>query len=96
VTGRLLTLDEILAGLGHDPADLKPFKPVVLYDPNMHTLTALLEDVSYRAQWCGMFEVLWHLHEDRVVGLRILSPEVFANGADVVKRLTAATSGPPP
>ena len=69
-----------------DPWGDGDFKPHVSYQGAMDWLMVILEDVSYRAQPLGPVDVLWHPHEDRIVGIKLRDATGFPGGAGIVAK----------
>ncbi len=60
--------------LGDGP--LKEFQPFARYFPDSDMILYVCEDVSYRAQRVtekSFFEVLWHPHEARPIGVKVVN-----------------------
>lgn len=70
--------------------ELGEFKPGLFYYPAIDWLLYLSEDCAYRAGTLvpGVVDILWHPHEDRIVGLKIWHVSDYPDGAMVIKSLT--------
>ena len=66
--------------------DLGDFKPHVSYQGQMDWLMVILKDVSYGAQPLGPVDVLWHPHEDRIVGIKLRDATGFPGGPAIVAK----------
>ena len=82
-----MTLADLLECWGLTPGDLGQFKPGAFYYPAMDWLIYLAEDVAYRSDSLvqGVVEVLWHPHEDRIVGMKIWDVSQHATGRRILK-----------
>ena len=82
----MLSLDAVLASLNHTES-IGQFKPRATYYPAMDWLLVLFEDVPYRADSLsvGDIDILWHPHENKIVGVKIWDMSRRPNGARILQ-----------
>ncbi len=82
----MTSLADLCEAFGWSLDELGTFTPGVTYHCGMDWLLLLTEDVSYRADPLvpGVVDVLWHPHEDRIVGLKIWDASRYPNSQRIL------------